>query len=210
MPGLSTLTDDFTTKDTSKWTWGGTASVVSGQANFVPATTYANSIGTGTIYTLTGNAALVQVVQTSPTGTTGTLENWFEVDTGGGSPMINWRKLGANLFAAWRDANGTETHLATLTYSSATHAWWRIQESGGTTFWDTSTDGINWTQRASLLNPFTYGTALSVSIGAGYAGTESTPGTFIVDNFNLPPSASPHGITPPPLNWKARQRASNW
>lgn len=80
---------------------------------------------------------------------------------------------------------GVETNVVTLTYNSTTHAWWRIHESGGTIFWDTSTNGTAWTNRASVANPFAV-TALLCQIGVltyDNTGTPS-PTTSIFDHFN--------------------------
>lgn len=78
---------------------------------------------------------------------------------------------------------GVNTNLVNATYSSTTHAWLRIRESGGTCYWDSSTDGVNWTNRASNANPFAV-TALTVEIQAGTWGGEVSTTTAIWDNFN--------------------------
>jgi hypothetical protein len=74
----------------------------------------------------------------------------------------------------------------TLTYAAATHKWFRLRESSGTTFADYSTDGVTWTNYTSLANPFAM-TALSVEMSAGTFNSEASGTTGIIDNFNEPP-----------------------
>ncbi|MER7738896.1 LamG-like jellyroll fold domain-containing protein [Streptomyces sp. NPDC096538] len=49
---------------------------------------------------------------------------------------------------AYWDASGVS-----LAYSPISHAWLRIRESGGTLYWETSSDGFGWTVRRSLATP---------------------------------------------------------
>ncbi|MGQ5580916.1 LamG-like jellyroll fold domain-containing protein [Streptomyces sp. ECR3.8] len=49
---------------------------------------------------------------------------------------------------AYWDASGVS-----LTYSAIDHAWLRIRETGGTLYWETSSDGFTWTVRRSLATP---------------------------------------------------------
>ncbi|MEU8537513.1 LamG-like jellyroll fold domain-containing protein [Streptomyces parvulus] len=41
----------------------------------------------------------------------------------------------------------------TLTFSAINHRWLRIRESGGTFYWETSSDGFGWTVRRTLATP---------------------------------------------------------
>src|SRR3546814_20770439 len=40
-----------------------------------------------------------------------------------------------------------------IAYDSTNHAWLRIREDSGTLFWDTSADGLVWTNRRSTASP---------------------------------------------------------
>ena len=40
-----------------------------------------------------------------------------------------------------------------IPYSATNHAWLRIREAAGTTYWETSPDGVTWTTRRSSVSP---------------------------------------------------------
>lgn len=186
MTSLSTLTDTFTTQDTTKWTWGAAASVVSGQLQCAANSSYTGSVTSATTYDLTGSYAYIQVPQRAGPGN-GSVDTTTVVAVDA-SNNLKLMLEGSSLYCQYTKA-GTVTTVATLTYSATTHAWWRIREASGTTYWDTSTDGVTWTQRASVANPFAV-TAVKVTIQSGYYGTETTPGTAIFDNFNTAPDST--------------------
>lgn len=74
---------------------------------------------------------------------------------------------------------------ASVTYNATTHRWWRIREFGGTVYWDTSSDGITWTNRKTeATSGFTL-TSGHVEIGAGRSAGTSNLGYF--DNLNNAP-----------------------
>lgn len=79
---------------------------------------------------------------------------------------------------------GADVIMAQAPYDPALHRWWRIREAGGTVRWDTSPDGVAWTERASAP------AAISVSIvrlgfGAGIASAGSVfGGRAEFDRFN--------------------------
>jgi hypothetical protein len=70
-------------------------------------------------------------------------------------------------------------------YEPDRHRWLRIRERSGTTFWETSADGSEWTVAASRANPFVL-TVVTFELGAGTYGTVIAPGTAVFDNFNVP------------------------
>lgn len=70
-----------------------------------------------------------------------------------------------------------------------TDRWWRIRESGGTIYWDSSANGTTWTNLRSVAATFSL-TSLKVVIGAGCWQNVANPGTVKFDNINLPPSVT--------------------
>lgn len=99
-------------------------------------------------------------------------------------------------YAQWQYVNGTLTAqlqtltqlytVATLTYNSAVHVWWKISELNGTFYFYTSSDGINWTLRGSQAHTISVaGTALGIDAYSTSARTGG--GQYIVDNINLSP-----------------------
>lgn len=82
-----------------------------------------------------------------------------------------------------------------VTYNSTDHRWWKISESGGTvTFW-TSPDGLSWTSQGSAVHRGIHVSFRPRVIAYTYQ-VETNPGTFIVDNINIPPVStySPSGL----------------
>lgn len=76
----------------------------------------------------------------------------------------------------------------TFTYGSntsiGTYQWFRIRESGGTTYWDASSDGKTWTNINSVSNPITV-TSMYIF---GYCGSIFVPAnnSLFIDNVNVP------------------------
>jgi hypothetical protein len=79
---------------------------------------------------------------------------------------------------------GTYTLLATVPYDPAQHRWLRFRERSGTTYWEVSADGQDWTTVFSKANPITL-TAVKVTLQAGLNAAVPAPGVAIFDNFNV-------------------------
>jgi hypothetical protein len=91
------------------------------------------------------------------------------------------QESGTLYFRRW--LGGTDTELANAAWDPVAMRWWRIRESGGTTFYETSPDGAAWVKRASEPNaPFVRFVRVELSAGAWQA--EATPGSFHVDALN--------------------------
>jgi hypothetical protein len=84
--------------------------------------------------------------------------------------------------------SGTPTNLASISFDSVNHKWFRIRESGGTTYWDTSVDGLTWTNRHSVANPIAV-TALMLEVLIGTWQVEGSTTSAKFDNLNIFPSA---------------------
>ncbi len=80
-----------------------------------------------------------------------------------------------------------------LPYDAAVHKYFRIRESGGTTYWDYSTDGIGWTNHTSTPNPITL-TALTLEPAADTYATEASGATVVLDSFNYVPTNKPGNL----------------
>lgn len=185
MAKIATLTDDFATKDTTKWTWSGSPSVSGGQL-LVPATSGYANIVTATTYDLTSSSFAVQLAQRAGPGN-GTVDTQLVI-TLDANNIIKMLIEGPTLYFQVTIAGAGSTP-GSVTYSATTHAWWRVREAAGTLFYETSPNGTTWTQQASRATPFTV-TAVTASLAAGYYGTEPSPGTAIWDNVNLTPGVS--------------------
>jgi hypothetical protein len=87
---------------------------------------------------------------------------------------------GGNL-AVNKNVSGAQTTLFNITYSPTAHAWWRIRESGGTTFFDTSPDSVTWTNQYSVADT-TFGFSLSsldVIFQAGDYGSDPVGFSYV-------------------------------
>lgn len=186
---VGTLTDDFSTKDTGKWTFSTGADVTGGQLVVTPSTAYPDVQSTAT-YDLTGSSIIVEMPSTIPAGTSSSLETWWGMESAGYANSLMFDKK-VNDISAIYDVSGVgRTFPGSATYSGTDHRWMRLSESGGTVFWHTSPDRSTWTQLASQAPSFAI-TALTVVFGAGFGGSgEAAPGTAVYDNVNVAPGAS--------------------
>ena len=88
---------------------------------------------------------------------------------------------------AYTETGGNPTGVATLTYSPTQHLYWRVRESAGTIYWDTSADGTTWTNRAQTSIS---GLSFSPSSVSVYLTTKefstgsASPGTGKFSNMN--------------------------
>ena len=83
--------------------------------------------------------------------------------------------------------NGTFYAGPKIAYDAVNHSWWRVRESAGTLYWDTSADGIKWTNRHSRTHSLST-TQLSpwFQTAFGFGGTSSKP--VYIDNVNVFPN----------------------
>lgn len=184
---LDTLTDNFNDAsiDGAKWgtfTDSGTTIVETAVLTFTPASSTVNSQGvlfSNTTYDLTGSYGLCHVTSVCPTN----VNNFITLKLDG-SNEIQWKIDGGTLRAHKKIAN-VESDVLTTTYNSTTHAWLRMRESGGTFFFDYSSNGVTWTNFTSLANPFSI-TSLQVVIGVFEFSSQASPGTFVIDDWNIP------------------------
>jgi hypothetical protein len=94
----------------------------------------------------------------------------------------------SGIIKAYKKISGTSTILQSATYDASVHRWLRIRENNGTTYFETSPDGVTWTTFTSLANPITM-TSLTLEISAGTYSTESTITSITLDNLNVLPTA---------------------
>lgn len=188
---LDTLTDNFNDSSINGSLWGtftdsGTTIVETDVLTFSPANSTVNSQGvlfSTTNYDLTGSYGLCQVSSVCPTG----VNNFITVKLDN-SNEIQWKIDGGTLRVHKKVAN-VESDVATDTYNSTTHAWLRIREAAGTMFFDISSNGSSWTNFTSLANPFAV-TSLQVVIGVFEFSSTPAVGTFVIDNWNVPTTAT--------------------
>lgn len=186
---IAYVRDDFTDGAIAPL-WGASSQVgsatyaeTSGQVRFTLPSSVAGShsaefrtIGT---YDLTGDGLYINIETMVATGVAATAHFRLILDA---ANYLQWYQLSNTLHAATVIA-GVVTDRYTATWSASTYKYLRIRESGGAIFWDSSTNGTSWTQRATLTNPFAI-TVLEVAIGAS-CGNIAAPGSFRLDDVNL-------------------------
>ena len=190
MAKMHTLQDYFngTALQTSLWTQftasGGTCTYATTGAsmNYPNPTNTSNDadIASNTTYDLTGSYGLVQVTN-APSGLNSDANFRMKIDT---TNYVQWQQEGTTLLGAYV-VGGVQTIKINLTYNATTHRWWRIREDAGTTYWDTSSDGLTWTNRASNANPITL-TALTMQFAAVSFGADTALTPFTFNRFNAP------------------------
>ena len=97
--------------------------------------------------------------------------------------------ISGNVVYAFKEVGGTITQLATVSYSSSVHRYLRIREASTVTYWEYSTDGINFTTLYSGTTPFAV-TSVYVNLDAGTYDDEGVTTTVKFDDFNILPDPS--------------------
>lgn len=178
---LQTLTDNFATADSTKWSYASGTAVSGGVLVVTPAnTTPYPTLSSRNFYDLTASRGHAQITGVTNTGT-GTITCGMEFVAAAGAYGFAFDGFGLNAY--YKDV-GTETSVLYGTYNGTNHRWWRIREASGTVFWEVSANGTTWNAYASHAIVAAVST-LKATLWAGYYGTEPTPGTMTVDNFNL-------------------------
>lgn len=194
---LSTLTDNFNNNSlATKWYeyegGGGLCTEQNTQLECaLPASAvvgdYAGIENDTNTYDFTNSSALVQVVQVCDVGTDANTK--LVIYDSAGSSTTNsvlWLVERGTMYAQFY-ALSIKNTVGSFTYNATTHKWWRIRDVSGRFYWDTSEDGLTWTNRYNVI-PYSSmpKTAVNVNLEASVYKSETNPGTAIFDNFNLP------------------------
>lgn len=94
--------------------------------------------------------------------------------------------------------DGAEVGTGSTPYSAVNHRYWRLRESDGTIFWDTSPDGSSWTTQGEASAMFDLG-QLQISAGTGYFGD----GAPIIARFGGVNAVSANAYTQGPIDLAA-------
>ena len=185
----STLRDNFEDGSIADcWSAGGvvgsaTRTETSGQARFtLPSSTAgAHQAYHRTPFTmnLTGDGFVINIQTMVATGVAATMFFEFFLDA---SNKLSWTQLSGTLKAQTTIA-GAVVDRFSASWNATNHKYLRIRESGGNILWDTSADGVSFTNRASLAIPFAI-TALTLQFGVS-CGNIASPGSLRLDDVNL-------------------------
>ncbi len=195
---LDKMQDAFndTSIDGARWSvrqGQGAATESGGTLNLVPNPSSGSVsilVSSASTWALKGSQAAVRAVRVPSSAGNIDLQYSLMID---GNNYLQWFYQGGVLYAFWCKA-GARTQVAKLTYSVTAHAWWRIRESGGRVYWETSTDGAVYSTRASVSTSALFAiTSLKASFYLEtWGGGLANPGQASFANLNV----APFGIKP--------------
>lgn len=199
MARVETLTDNFNdnSMDTSLWTLQvgtGTTAETNGQLVLTPASnnpgaTYDGYSSVNT-YDLTSSRASIECVQ-GVTAINGNEQSFtLEASTGNSITIL----LGGSNNLIFRLRTAGVTNDTGVTRNDTTMRWWRIRESGGLVFYETSPNGSTWTVRRATSVSFAI-TSVRVKMTAGTWQNVASPGIGIFDNLNTLDTAASGWLT---------------
>ena len=192
---ISTLTDNFddNSRDAAKWQEG-SAGVAEVNQELEFTTTLAASTqeiySTVDTYELTSSQTTIKIVDAGNFSLVSYYWS-FGMFPNDWSHWLGWLLDNDGVHARFDSTNYT-----TNTYVANTYRYLRIRESGGTTYWEYSSDGINWNVEHSVANPMTV-TDIMIRLAAETWDTELSTTTLKIDDFNILPSATATGIMTP-------------
>lgn len=178
---VSTFTDNFSTKDASRWSADAGVESVDDRLQITPVGfdeyTSLNQ------YSLTDSMCFVEVVQIASSAINS--DTWFELRIDDANRLrMNVGSSGTQIISFYKDVSGSGAGSDQL-YNATDMRWWRFRETEGTVYWETSPDCLTWTTRHSEATPISI-SALTVRLRAYSDDASPTPAVF--DNLNLPPS----------------------
>src|SRR5574341_734563 len=156
----------------------------------VPCDTGFAAYASDTIYTLEDSNARVRIFPPADGGAAS--EAWAQLlvasSTGGTDAVIEVNAATGNITFASR-VGFADAGAVTLIYSATNHAWVRIREAAGTLFFDTSADGITWTNQRTTASPaWVSDTDIQIQLLAHRDAGVVDFAEF--DNFNITPSTA--------------------
>lgn len=205
MAKAETLVDDFTgtTIDSGKWTTLAGTPTQNGYLELDTVATFEVLASVAT-YDLTGSYVMVEVTQPPTGGANDDANVFLEFGdfTAGDYIEIGYDvQVGGVSLLTWGEYTGyAPDFFTTTTLDTTAHRWVRLRSAGGTSYGDTSPDGLTWTNRFSYPDRAFIAAGTIIIASGRVAGT---PGTTRVDNLNNPPAST---LDAPFL--RARQRNS--
>lgn len=188
-PAAPTLADDFNdnSRDERKWKiWraSGTANDIQ-EAGGVLRMDFANTTGVHYLHLLSrrrynflGQNISVKLV--SVPGASADITLSVEVDA---EFWLSWTYESGTMYAQYKVGVDPQTTVGSEAYSSTNHAFIRIRESGGTVFWERSSDGSSWNSPFSWAHSGIDLTSVHAALGGGTYTTGVSPFTGSFDDF---------------------------
>lgn len=188
MPTFADLVDDFEdgTLNTTLWSGSyGDPDETGGRAR-IPCTTGYAGLKSASSYTLTGSGITIRLHPPTPSGATTAAASCLALTSTGGTDagfIVDTAQNALGLYLREGYADGAAVFL---TYSPVDHAWLRFREDAGSLYWDTSPDGVDWTNRRTATTPAWAADINLAFLIEGHRDAGSSD--FIeVDSVNTPP-----------------------
>lgn len=189
MAALSSLVDAFTagTINATLWnaTTGGAATLDAVNDQVVVACPTVNgannSFGSNLLWDARGSQIYAQIGAV-PNGNGGTKTSFkLTLDASNSTSL----RIESGVFKFTMQIAGVTTTTVLPTYDPHAHRWWRLRESGGTFFGETSPDGLNWTILTSAAYSWS-AAALTFGFQTGALTTEVAGNSATIAHVNTP------------------------
>ena len=137
----------------------------------------------GTAYDLSESSFTVEAVQT--TNAAPSVQTYLRAENNADNG-VTIAVMDGNLYFRI-EQSGVLSVVDSLPYNSKAHRWWRARGSAGAVHWDTSPDGLVWTEQAMTPAATVDLTAVDVFLVAQAEVVAVMPGLAKLDNFNVAP-----------------------
>jgi hypothetical protein len=139
-------------------------------------------------YDLTGSQTSVRVVDAG-TPNNGSAQLYFGLNSPTVGGTLGWMVAGSGYIYVFTGTYNSKSFGANTPYDPAVHKYFRLRESGGTTYWDWSTDGTTWTTFYSQSTP-AFVTGVQVYLDFRCPAISGQDQRATLDNYG--------GVPPPP------------
>ena len=178
-PKVATLVESFTAQDEEVWEgWGTGVAIASGRlaVNYLTTAPFLQTTGQ---WDLTESSVYAQVFHTAGTSN----EPYMAFGDPGsifGGNQLQFVLNGGLMFM--REVVAGVANDTTVTYDEVAMRWWRLRHAGTDVFWDTSPDGVTWTNRRTKAAAFVPSSGRLKFAAFNFAADQ--PSTAQFDNVN--------------------------
>lgn len=194
MASTASVTDNFNDNSLNVTTWSSYGSIAETnqrlEITVTGATPDYHGINTNdSTLDMTGSYIMAELVDAGNQAWTSLEVEMQALRNGGSTNRVFWLVNQGDI-AAYKSVAGVTTNIGSnITYNSTNHKWFRIREASGTTYWEYSADGVNWTTHHSEANPIVM-TSFQIELDAGNYAAESGTTTPKWDNLNIVQTAN--------------------
>jgi hypothetical protein len=196
VPGTSSLSDDFSSGSLSPNWFTPTASSVQETGGELVTTPVPNDpgsycfAGTNQSYHLTCDSITVRIPQvgTQEHG----VQTFIYVDGVNNPDRLNiiLEDTGFVMYASQPDGGMLGMIQVSAPYEPTPDLWWRVRETGGNVYFETSPDGTTWTVQGQGPDPIPLDD-VTVLLGAGTYEAIANPGAAKFQCYNVPAASCP-------------------